>query len=349
MNNNRSQNNQAILAAFALVVTITLIFTYFQVESATQDQSWRAFIQGIIGNMIATTLSFFAIYLFIAWTRMPLGDDKGMSEILDEINLIKDAVTFKNSADEIDKKLNKNWLWEAYSNRLNVDINKLNTELKKHFEILEAIRDESKDSDKIQERIKINAELAFLRERLQSIQQTLISKDQELVRVGQELNKKEQDISRKDRERENLIEQITSLTRQIGNMETSFNRALVDMGDKLKESQERALEKLKSNVASKLKATQENLSSEIKSSIPTLIVTSNTSQGSGQPLLLLDQAKVSSISKALTSKVGDQARDISRDVDMVERDLKTTIDNSVRMMMLFIDQTKDSPPNENTQ
>lgn len=320
---------------------------YFQVDSTTQNQSWKAFLQGIIGNVIATTLSFFAIYLFIAWTRISLSDDKGTSEILDEISTVKDAVTLKDSAGQIDKRLNKNWLWEAYDNRLNADLNKLNTELKKHLEILEAIRDESKDADKIQERIKINAELASLKERLQSAQQVVITKDQELVRLGQELNKKEQEIARKESERENLIKQIASLTERMGNMEVSFNKALTDMGNKLKESQERALEKLKNNVGSKLKATQDSLSSEIKSSIPTLLLPSNMASDSRQPLLL-DKAKISDVSKALTSKVGDQARDISRDVDMVESDLRALIDESIRMMMkLYVDQINSPTSQDN--
>ena len=319
---------------------------YFQVDSTTQNQSWKAFLQGIIGNIIATTLSFFAIYLFIVWTQISFSDDKSTSEILDEISTVKDAVTLQSPAGEINKNLNKNWLWEAYNNRLNVDIKKLDTELKNQLEILEAIRDESKDADKIQERIKINAELASLKERLQSAQQVIISKEQELIKTGQELNKKEQEIARQDRERENLIRQIASLTTQMGNMESSFNRALIDMGNKLKESQEKALEKLKSNVGSKLKATQDSLSNEIKSSIPTLLLGSNTTPVSGQPLLL-DQAKVSSVSKALTSKVGDQAQNISRDVDMVESDLRNLIDESVRMMKLYVDQMKSTPTEDN--
>ena len=118
------------------------------------------------------------------------------------------------------------------------------------------------------------------------------------------------------------------------------------MGNKLKESQEKALEKLKSNVGSKLKATQDSLSNEIKSSIPTLLLGSNTTPVSGQPLLL-DQAKVSSVSKALTSKVGDQAQNISRDVDMVESDLRNLIDESVRMMKLYVDQMKSTPTEDN--
>ena len=344
MSNNRSQNDQAILAAFALVVTIALMLTYFHIASTAQDPSWKEFLQGIIGNIIATTLSFFAIYLFITWTRIPLSDDKSSSEILSKINTVKDAVEFPNSAGEINKDLNRNWLWEAYNNRLNVDIKKLDAELKNQLEILEAIRDESKDSDKIQERIKINAELTSFKERLQSAQQSIIVKEQELVRTGQELNKKEQEIARQDRERENLIRQIASLTTQIGNMESSFNRALIDMGNKLKESQEKALEKLKSNVGSKLKATQDSLSSEIKSSIPTLFISFNRTPASGQPRLL-DQAKVSSVSKALTSKVGVQAQNISRDVDIVESDLRNIIDESVRM---YIDRRKDSQ-NENNK
>jgi hypothetical protein len=181
VSNSRPQNNQAIIAAFALFVTVTLMLIYFQVDSTTQNQSWKAFLQSIIGNIIATTLSFFAIYLFIAWTRISLNDDKGTSEILDGISTVKDAVTFKDSAGDIDKRLNKNWLWEAYNNRLNADVKKLNSELKKHLDILEAIRDESKDADKIQERIKINAELAFLKERLRSTQQVIINKEQELI------------------------------------------------------------------------------------------------------------------------------------------------------------------------
>ena len=310
--------------------------TYFHIASTAQDPSWKEFLQGIIGNIIATTLSFFAIYSFIAWTRIPLRDDKRFSEILSKINIVKDAVAFQDSAGEINKNLNRNWLSEAYNNRLNVDIKKLDTGLSSQLKILEAIRDESKDSDKIQERIIINAELASFKERLQSAQQAIIAKEQELVRTGQELNKKEQQIARQDIERDNLIRQIASLTTQIGNMESSFNRALIDMGNKLKESQEKALEKLKSNVGSKLKATQDSLSSEIKSSIPTLLLGSNRSPASGQ-LRLLDQAKVSSVSKALTSKVGDQAQNISRDVDIVESDLRNIIDESVRMMKLYVD------------
>lgn len=346
MSNNRSQNDQAILAAFALVVTIALILTYFHIASTAQDPSWKEFLQGIIGNIIATTLSFFAIYSFITWTQIELKNDNSSFEILSKINTIKDAVAFQDSAGEINKDLNKNWLWEAYSNRLNTDIKKLDTELTNQLKILEAIRDESKDSDKIRERIIINAELASLKERLQSAQQVIIAKEQELVRTGQEMNKKEQEIARQDRERENLIRQIASLTTQIGNMESSFNRALIDMGNKLKESQEKALEKLKSNVSSKLKATQDSLSSEIKSSIPTLLPGSNRTLASGQ-LLLLEQAKVSSVSKALTSKVGDQAQNISRDVDKVESDLRNFIDECVRMMKLHVDQMKDSQTENN--
>ena len=146
------------------------------------------------------------------------------------------------------------------------------------------------------------------------------------------MNKKEQEIASKDRERENLIKQIASLTEQMRNIEISFDRALTDMGNKLKESQEKALEKLKSNVGSKLKATQDSISSEIKSSLPSLLQRSNTNSGSRQPLLL-DQAKVSSVSKALTSKVDDQAQDISRDVDMVADNLRVVLDQSIRRVL----------------
>ena len=344
--NSRSQNDQAILAAFALVVTIALILAYFHIASTAQDPSWKEFLKGIIGNIIATTLSFFAIYSFITWTRIPLRDDKSFSEILSKINTVKDAVAFQDSAGEINKDLNRNWLWEAYNKRLNVDIKKIDAGLSSQLKILEAIRDESKDSDKIQERIIINAELASLKERLQSSQHAIIAKEQEIVRTGQELNKKEQQIARQDRERENLIRQIASLTTQIGNMESSFNKALIDMGNKLKESQEKALEKLKSNVGFKLKATQDSLSSEIKSSIPTLLLGSNITPASG-PLCLPDQATISSVSKALTSKVGDQAQNISRDVDIVESDLRNIIDESVRMMKLYVDQMKVSQTENN--
>ena len=333
MSNSRSQNDQAILAAFALVVTIALILTYFHITSTAQDPSWKELIQSIIGNIIATTLSFFAIYLFITWTKFELKKDSSSSEILSKINTIKDAVAFQDSSGEINKELNRNWLWEAYSNCLNADIKKLDTGLTSQLKILEAIRDESKDSNKIQERIIINAELASLKERLQGAQQVIIVKEQELVRIGQELNKKEQEIARQVRERENLIRQIASLTKQIGNMESSFNRALMDMGNKIKESQEKAFEKLKSNVGSKLKATQDSLSNDIKSSIPTLLLGSDRTPASGQ-VLLLEQANFSSVSEALTSKVGDQAQNISRDVDKAESDLRNIIDESVRMMKL---------------
>ena len=346
MTSSRSPNNQTILAAFALVMTVTLTLTYSQITSTIQDQSWKEFLQGIIGNIIATTLSFFVIYLFIAWTQISFGDDNNSSEILSEIHIVKDAVTFQDSAGEVNKNLNKNWLWEAYNNRLNADVKKLDTELKKHLKILEAIRDESKDADKIQERIKINAELASLKEKLKNAQQLINTKDKELVRISQDLNKREQEIAGKDKEREGLIEQINSLTLQMGKIETSFNRALIDMGNKLKESQEKALEKLKTNVSSKLKATQDSLSSEIKNSISTILLPSNITHSSGQPLLL-DQAKVSSVSKALTSKVGAQAQDISRDVDVAESDLMNITDEFIRVLKLYVHQQKDSPTENN--
>ena len=153
-NSNGSQNNQAVLAVFALVVTVTLMLAYFQIASNTHDQSWKEFLQGIIGNIIATTLSFFAIYLFITWTQISFSDDKTSSEILNEINTVKDAVTFQNAAGEVNENLNKNWLWEAYNNRLNADVKKLDAELKKHSDILEAIRDESKMQTKSKSELK---------------------------------------------------------------------------------------------------------------------------------------------------------------------------------------------------
>jgi hypothetical protein len=76
MNNNRNTDNDAYLAAlFAALVTILLASIYFLVEAHVKDPSWKGFLQGISGNIIATTMSFLVVYMFIT-RRNVLGDSK---------------------------------------------------------------------------------------------------------------------------------------------------------------------------------------------------------------------------------------------------------------------------------
>lgn len=63
MTNNRNTDNSTYLAAlFAALITILLVSVYFLTEANVKDASWKGFIQGISGNVIATTMSFLVIF-----------------------------------------------------------------------------------------------------------------------------------------------------------------------------------------------------------------------------------------------------------------------------------------------
>jgi hypothetical protein len=88
MANNRNTDNSAYLAAlFAALITILLASIYFLVEANVKDASWKGFLQGISGNIIATTMSFLVVYIFIMRENV-FGDSQDVyRRILNQIDL----------------------------------------------------------------------------------------------------------------------------------------------------------------------------------------------------------------------------------------------------------------------
>ncbi|NJL46917.1 MAG: hypothetical protein HC929_04705 [Leptolyngbyaceae cyanobacterium SM2_5_2] len=88
MNNNRNTDKTAYIAAlFAALVTAFLATVFFLVEASIQNAGLKEFIQGISGNIIATTLSFLIVYIFIT-SRGALGNQREeQRRVLDEVDI----------------------------------------------------------------------------------------------------------------------------------------------------------------------------------------------------------------------------------------------------------------------
>jgi hypothetical protein len=83
-NRNQSPDNSAYIAALlAALVTALLTTVYFL---ADRNSTVSGFIQGISGNIIATTLSFLIVYIFIS-SRDALGNSRNSHRQLNEIDL----------------------------------------------------------------------------------------------------------------------------------------------------------------------------------------------------------------------------------------------------------------------
>lgn len=83
--NQNPDNNGYIAELLALLVTAFLVATYFLVEFAVKDSSWKGFLQSISGNIIAATLSFVIVYRFIT-SRNLLGSRNSDQHIADYID-----------------------------------------------------------------------------------------------------------------------------------------------------------------------------------------------------------------------------------------------------------------------
>lgn len=57
MSIDQSSSNQRLIALLAASITAALTLAYFLIDLAMHEQSMKAFLQGIFGNIIATTLS----------------------------------------------------------------------------------------------------------------------------------------------------------------------------------------------------------------------------------------------------------------------------------------------------
>jgi hypothetical protein len=81
--NPNTDNNTYIAALFAALITALLATVFFLVEAIIQNAGLKEFIQGISGNIIATTLSFLIVYIFII-SRSALGKQRE-ENLLDEL------------------------------------------------------------------------------------------------------------------------------------------------------------------------------------------------------------------------------------------------------------------------
>jgi hypothetical protein len=93
MPNNRNTDNSTYLAAlFAALITILLLSVYFLAEANVKEASWKGLIQGISGNVIATTMSFLVVYIFITRGNA-LGDSRDVYQrISNQIDLLIDQL-----------------------------------------------------------------------------------------------------------------------------------------------------------------------------------------------------------------------------------------------------------------
>ncbi len=135
MNNNRNTDNSAYIAAlFAALVTALLATVFFLVETSIKNAGLKEFIQGISGNIIATTLSFLIVYIFIT-SRGALGKQReDQQRTLNELNIQIDQLRAEvfsrldriavEMGKEIDEKLNPN-----KSNTLGLRLDSFRTEL----------------------------------------------------------------------------------------------------------------------------------------------------------------------------------------------------------------------------
>jgi hypothetical protein len=74
-NNPNTDKDTYVAALFAALLTILLAVIYFLIEAYIKDSSWKGFLQGISGNIIATTVSFLVVYIFIIRVNA-FGDSK---------------------------------------------------------------------------------------------------------------------------------------------------------------------------------------------------------------------------------------------------------------------------------
>lgn len=115
MSGNKNQNNQDILILYlALVVSIALTLAYFLFDFIMKNPSVKGFFQSISGNIIATTLSFVIIYIFLTKNNISLGasenprqrsingieTERFKSELFSRIDRLRDQI-----GDEVNTKL----------------------------------------------------------------------------------------------------------------------------------------------------------------------------------------------------------------------------------------------------
>jgi uncharacterized membrane protein (DUF485 family) len=66
MNSNRNNANNAYLASIiVLLITVVLGCVFFLLGSKENPATWQELGQGVSGNIIATTISFLVVYIFI--------------------------------------------------------------------------------------------------------------------------------------------------------------------------------------------------------------------------------------------------------------------------------------------
>ena len=248
MSKDTSEQIQALLITLACLTTVLFALVYFTVGSISLSQEIQDFVRGILGNIIATILSFLVTYLFLTKNGIRLGDDdvqSGIDALKVDTDLLKEAVTLQDMAGEVNKATNKNWLWNAFNEGLYKDTRKIKKDLELNTEILKAIRDESKDSDRIRERIKINleretlmSERDLLREERDKIRQQLQQTRSELREKTSEAMRKDIEITRKDAEISEKRQEIRSKERKIDEKDdriADFSRQLSALRNELKQ------------------------------------------------------------------------------------------------------------------
>jgi hypothetical protein len=208
---NSSSQVKYLFLLLAITITIILVALFFLVGASSLGADMKSFLQGISGNIIATTISFIILYMFIESKGLLEETSYNHSETVSFLKNIEDAVVYHDRTGDIDRKMNYNWLWQAYEEKLGTDFLKFLSDQKSIKEILESIMNESINSDEIKERYEITQENTSLRIEIASMQEKLSSTSRKIEEYKEELKEKTKEIQEQRGYYKDILQKMSSL------------------------------------------------------------------------------------------------------------------------------------------
>jgi archaellum component FlaC len=212
---NSSSQVKYLFLLLAITITIILVALFFLVGASSLGADMKSFLQGISGNIIATTISFIILYMFIESKGLLEETSYNHSETVSFLKNIEDAVVYHDRTGEIDRKMNYNWLWQAYEEKLGTDFLKFLSDQKSIKEILESIMNESVNSDEIKERYEITQENTSLRIEIASTQEKLNSALTKVEEYKAELTEKTKEIQEQRKYSLEIRQEISNLNNTV--------------------------------------------------------------------------------------------------------------------------------------
>jgi len=264
------------ITLFLLAIVLGLVGNFIIADSTV-----KAVIINLSSELLAVGILFFILKrLFL------LGDDIPPNRIEEYMSMTRRIV----------EKQNKEYVQGV---DLTIrEINKIKESSDRNSIILDAIRAESSLADKINERIEINDKLTNLSAQLKSTETLLSEKERDQKRTS-----------------EWLSEKVSSLTEKIISLELALNKNIYDVGNELKNRQEKVIDNFRKTISSNTAVS--NVSSEVNRNLPALIRSNDPIQ----------TEKIKEVYEAISKKiVGSYVGKVTESLDQLGNTLTESYD-----------------------